>query len=221
MRIDSRHVSHDLAYILPMLIFLLITAAGNQWPGTYAAGYAIKTILAGAALILLRDHYTKISWRVWWLGILVGVIGTVQWIAMGKLMMHWKIADSSDAHSPMKVASPAFQGIYLAFRLAGPVLVVPFMEELFWRDFLWRTVVDPDDFKRAQVGHRNWLALLVVTAAFASVHASQGLTAVVWGLMIAGLLISTRSLGACILMHATTNLLLGIWVVWQHDWAFW
>ena len=221
MRIDSRHVSDDLAYILPMLIYLLITGAGTQWPATYAAGYAIKSILAGTALIVLREHYTKISWRFWWLGILLGIVGIVQWIAMGKLLMHWKIADTSDIHSPMNVASPAFQGVYLAFRLAGSVLVVPFMEELFWRDFLWRTVIDPDDFKRVEVAKRSWLAVLIVTAAFGFVHGSLLLDAVVWGLMLAGLLVWTRSLGACILMHATTNLLLWVWVVCHHDWAFW
>ena len=40
-------------------------------------------------------------------------------------------------------------------------------------------------------------------------------------LMIGALLVYTRSLGACIVMHATTNLLLFVYVIWTRDWSFW
>jgi membrane protease YdiL (CAAX protease family) len=59
-----------------------------------------------------------------------------------------------------------------------------------------------------------------VTLAFAAVHI-QWMTAIVWGSMIALLLVRTRSLGACIIAHAVTNLLLGVYVLYTHDWAFW
>jgi hypothetical protein len=49
----------------------------------------------------------------------------------------------------------------------------------------------------------------------------QWLTAIVWGLMVALLLVRTRSLGACIIAHAVTNLLLGAYVLWTGDWSFW
>jgi len=39
--------------------------------------------------------------------------------------------------------------------------------------------------------------------------------------MVGGLLVFTRSLGACILMHGVTNFLLGAYVLWTHDWKFW
>jgi hypothetical protein len=47
------------------------------------------------------------------------------------------------------------------------------------------------------------------------------MTAIVWGLMVGGLLMLTRSLGACILMHAVTNFLLGWYVLKTGDWYFW
>jgi CAAX prenyl protease-like protein len=98
---------------------------------------------------------------------------------------------------------------------------VPFMEEFFWRDFLWRTIAAPADFRIAKIG--EWdrgIPLLVVSLAFCIVH-PQWLTAIVWGLMIGGLLIYTRSLGACIVMHAVTNFLLGAYVLYTGDWIFW
>ena len=66
----------------------------------------------------------------------------------------------------------------------------------------------------------DWRAFVIVTLAFSSVHI-QWMTAIVWGAMIALLLVKTRSLGACIIAHGVTNLLLGIYVLCTHDWAFW
>ena len=86
---------------------------------------------------------------------------------------------------------------------------------------LWRTVAAPADFKLGSIG--EWdrgLPLLIVSVAFCTVH-TQWLTALVWGLMIGSLLIYTRSLGACILMHGVTNLLLGAYVLYFKDWKFW
>ena len=109
---------------------------------------------------------------------------------------------------------------FIILRWACAALVVPPMEELFWRDFLWREVQAPNDFKLASVGEWDWKALLIVSAAFSTVHI-QWITAFVWGLMIGLLLVRTKSLGACILAHGVTNFLLGAYVLWTHDWYFW
>jgi hypothetical protein len=106
-------------------------------------------------------------------------------------------------------------------RLIGAVLVVPFMEERFWRDYLWRQILAPNDFKLAAIGEWSPGALLIVSAAFSTVHGNWWLTAIVWGLMIGLLLVYTKSLGACIVCHATTNLLLGLYVLKYHAWSFW
>ena len=39
--------------------------------------------------------------------------------------------------------------------------------------------------------------------------------------MIGGLLAYTRSIGACIIAHATTNLLLALYVLKTKQWFFW
>ena len=67
----------------------------------------------------------------------------------------------------------------------------------------------------------DWKAYLGVALLFCVVHGNWWLTAIGWGLMIGGLLAWTRSLGACIVMHAVTNLLLGLYVLRYRDWAFW
>jgi hypothetical protein len=47
------------------------------------------------------------------------------------------------------------------------------------------------------------------------------LTSIVWAAMVAALLVYTKSLGACIIAHGVTNLLLAVYVLWTKDWAFW
>lgn len=221
---DSRRDRDDLAYIAPMAVFLVLTWAGSKWEAWYPYIYTAKAVAAAALLIALWKHYTKIRWNYWWLGVIVGVVGIVQWIAMQLwLERHFEFfAPSPDPFDPTKTfASPAMMWSFIAVRLFGAVLVVPLMEELFWRDFLWRSIIAPNDFKLARVGERDWKAFVIVTLAFATVHGNWWLTAIVWAAMIGLLLVYTRSLGACVIAHAVTNLLLGLWVLRTHRWDFW
>jgi CAAX prenyl protease-like protein len=223
-------VSDDVAYILPMATFLVFVWLGanetvkRYVPHAYAISYICRAVIVAVMLALFWRSYTKVRWTHLWLGALVGVIGIFQWIGMQLwLQNHFAFfAPSPDAFDPTKeFASPAMLYAFIAVRLIGAVLVVPVMEELFWRDFLWRQILAPNDFKLAQVGEWAWAPLLIVSGAFALVHGNWWLTAIVWALMVAGLLVYTKSLGACIVAHATTNLLLGFYVLRTHDWAFW
>ncbi len=217
-------LSDDFAYILPMGIFLAFTWAQGQWPAFYAPGYIVKTILTATALIILWPRYTKIRWNGLALGFVVGVIGTVQWIAMQLyLQKHFAFFhESTDSFNPLThFQSHVEMFVFIAFRLTGAVVVVPFMEERFWRDYLWRQILAPNDFKLASIGEWSPGALIIVSGIFATVHGNWWLTAIVWGLLIGLLLVYTKSLGACIVCHATCNLLLGIWVLVYHRWSFW
>ena len=218
-------VGDEIAYVLPMAAFLAFTWAAGRWPSFYVASYAIKIVITAGLLFLFRKNYTKVTWHSWWLGIALGVLGVFQWVGMEKGLLHlWPHYPraSVEVFDPTRqFSSAAGLWSFVAIRWAGAALVVPVMEELFWRDYLWRTVSAPADFKLAGIG--EWdrgIPLLVVTTFFCCVHA-QWATAIVWGLMVGGLLVYTRSLGACILMHATTNFLLGAYVLYAHDWAFW
>ena len=217
-------ISSEAAYLLPMAIFLLITQAQTKWPIIYAPLYAVKTLVTAVALVILWKNYTKIRWNYAWLGAIVGVTGIVQWIGMQLILEKYFpiFQPSPDAFNPINHFANHNEMIaFIAVRLTGAVLVVPVMEELFWRDYLWRQILSPNDFKLASVGEWGVAPFLIVSIAFATVHANWCLTAIVWAMMIGGLLIYTKSLGACIIAHATTNLLLGFYVLKYHAWGFW
>jgi CAAX prenyl protease-like protein len=204
--------------------FLLLTWVGGHWPNLYAASYVAKTIAAAAILFYFRHQYTRFRWSYAWLGVIVGLLGLVQWVGMEKLILHfWPDypRPSVEVWNPYEhFQSPAVMWAFIIVRWLGASLMVPFMEELFWRDYLWRTIVAPNDFKLASVGELDWKAVVFVSLLFATVHV-QWMTAIGWGLMIAALLVYTRSLGACIIAHGVTNFLLGFFVLWTKNWYFW
>lgn len=214
----------DLAYVIPMGVFLGFTWLSGQWTAGYPLLYVVKTILTGLALVMLWRRYTPIHWNYAWLGVAVGVIGIVQWVGMQLLLQRYFsfFRPSGEVFNPFDhFNSDAHRYAFIAMRIIGAVLVVPVMEELFWRDFLWRQLLAPNDFKLAAVGEWGWAPLLIVSGAFATVHGNWWLTAIVWALMIGALLIYTKSLGACIIAHATSNLLLAVYVLVYRDWSMW
>ncbi|MGH7213538.1 MAG: CAAX prenyl protease-related protein [Tepidisphaeraceae bacterium] len=207
-----------------MAFFLAFTWVGGTWRNLYVASYIIKTIVVAIALVVLWRHFTPIRWNYWWLGLIVGVIGIFQWVGMQLwLQQHVEhFRPDENVFDPTKAFnSPAAMYAFVAVRVVGAVLVVPVMEELFWRDFLWRSILAPNDFKLARVGEWAWSPFIIVSAAFATVHGNWWATAIVWALMVGALLVYTKSLGACIVAHATTNLLLAGYVWWTRDWSFW
>jgi len=197
------------------------TAAGNTW---YPWAYLGRTVVVGSMLVLFRHSYAGIRWNHWWLGGIVGIVGFVQWVGMQLFLQE----NFAFFEPPDKVFNPAAffaePTAYWAFvgvRLVGAAVVVPFMEELFWRDFCWRSVIDFEGFQRVRVGEWSWRAFVVVSLVFSLVHGNWWLTSIVWAFMIGGLLAYTRSLGACIVAHAVTNLLLGLYVLKTQQWYFW
>lgn len=222
-------VSDFWAYLIPMAIFMGFTTIGSTWKDLFPLSYVAKTLTVPIALYLFWPKFTRIRWDYWWLGIIFGIIGLVQWVGMEKLLMSqdwlsWTRLSKNivnEAFNPFThFSSPATIWSFIILRWLGASLVVPVMEELFWRDFLWRSIVAPNDFKLARVGEFDRNALLIVPLFFATVHV-QWLTAVVWGLLVALLLLRTKSLGACIIMHGVTNFLLGAYVLYTKEWFFW
>jgi CAAX prenyl protease-like protein len=219
-------VADDWAYMLPMLTFLLINLLVSQSSPYYPIAYACKTVLVAGLLVWLWPKFTRVSFRYWWLGVAAGVLGIVQWVGMQlwleKNVPMFAPPPADQLFNPFERIAPTWLAwAFVAVRIAGAALVVPVMEELFWRDYLWRRIVAPNDFKLADVGEWDWTAFLVVSGAFALVHGNWWLTSIGWGLMVGGLLVWTRSLGACMVMHATTNALLAVYVLYTRQWAFW
>ena len=107
----------------------------------------------------------------------------------------------------------------LAVRWLGATLMVPVMEELFWRSFLMRWLQQPafEGLDPRRVGLR---AIVLSTFVFVLAH-PLWLAATVAGLAYAWLYVRFGRLWVPVIAHAVTNGMLGVWVVATGNWQFW
>ena len=102
----------------------------------------------------------------------------------------------------------------------GATLLVPVMEELFWRGFLMRWLINPD-FLSVRLGAYKASAFWIVAALFASEHGAYWDVGLLAGIVYNLWIIRTRNLLDSILAHATTNAVLAAWVVTGGHWQYW
>lgn len=106
-----------------------------------------------------------------------------------------------------------------SLRLAGLVLVVPVMEELFWRSFLLRWLRERD-FLSLAPRDAGWRAAAITTLLFALEH-HQWLAGALAGAAYAGLYMRFGSLWIPIAAHIITNGALGVWILATESWQYW
>ena len=125
--------------------------------------------------------------------------------------------------SPLKANGSPLYVFVVAMRFVRLVIVAPLIEELFWRGFMMRYLVDLDgDYWKVPFGTFNQRSLLIVTAMVVAVHAPVDYAgALIFGLLMYGIAVRTKSLSACVIMHATANLILGLYVMNSHKWGYW
>jgi hypothetical protein len=109
--------------------------------------------------------------------------------------------------------------VFIATRFLGSVFVVPPLEEVFYRSFLYRYLAG-----------REWLSLplgrfvpgpfLMTAVVFGLAH-FEWLPGILCAFIYQGLVCWKGRLGDAMTAHAITNGLLAGWVVWKGAWHFW
>jgi CAAX prenyl protease-like protein len=218
-------------YILPLVGFLALTAledkvpkgpGGSPDPSWFVGAYALKMVVVTGLMWFcrasLRDLRPLPSAANIALSVAVGVAVIVAWVGLDGHYPAFGFLGKRSAFDPGTLpAGPRWAFIILRFY--GLVLLVPPMEELFYRSFLMRWIVDPD-FTKVPIGKVTPAGLAVTTVLFGASHPEwlpAVLTALAWGWLLA----RTRSVSACVISHATANLALGVYVLATGDWKFW
>ena len=120
---------------------------------------------------------------------------------------------------PATIQSVGQRNVFFAFRVFGAVIVVPVMEELFWRAFLIRWLVN-EDFKGVAIGTFSWLSFGITVALFGAEH-YQWLVGLICGALYNWLYYKRKDVFACVVAHAVSNAALAAWVLARGDWKFW
>lgn len=219
------------ARVIPFVLFMVFLALRGHFsveegePGKLPFDarwlYAASVVVVGASLVWFWRRYGELrSWGLSLgqvgLSVLVGIVVFVLWT---RLTAPWMmLGEPTAGFSPVDEAGELMWTL-IAFRWVGAALLVPVMEELFWRGFLMRWV-DNQDFEKVDPASVSIKAIALSTLVFMLAH-TQWLAAIVAGLAYAWLYKRTRSLWAPVLAHAVTNGVLGAWVIVNGYWAFW
>ena len=217
---------HWIGYIAPMAIFMLFTALIEpipQFRAQFVPLYTLKIALVCASLLAFRYTWRDIRFdvRALPLALLVGSLVFVEWILIDPHTPHFAIQGTRTAIDPFQdIPTDWARTLFFGSRFFGLVVVVPIMEELFWRSFLWRYFSDPDRWESLPPGQYVPSAFWFVVFGFALAH-PEWLAAIICAAAYGWLLLRTKSLSACIVAHGLTNLLLGIYVVSTKQWIYW
>lgn len=216
-----------LARCLPFafyIAFLALQPWAPQGSSAFDARwlYALQiTLVSGTLLLFRRDYGELLTFRCvrtadWGLSVLLGCAVFVLWI---NLDSGWVTLGATHAGFVPTTPSGGLDWPLVAVRILGAAVVVPLMEELFWRSFVQRWL-DRQDFLLLQPTAVSLRSLLMASLAFGFEH-GQWLAGIAAGLAYGFLYRRSGNLWSPIVAHGLTNLLLGVWVVSTRQWHFW
>ena len=220
-----KFASDTIFRVAPFAVFIAFLALQPYLERFFDSRWIVVTrgVAAGAVLVLLWRHYGELhrdrlraTAGDWLLGIAVGIGIFFIWIAFSS---GWStFGGESQGFIPLR-ADGSLDPLLAGLRLVGLVLVVPVMEELFWRSFVMRRI-DRADFLRLDPRSASLAAFALSSALFALEH-SQWFAGLLAGMAYAGLYMRSRNLLIPIVSHATTNAILGTWILTTGSWTFW
>ena len=214
--------------LLPFVVFMGLLALRGFAPSDASWGfdtrwlYALNLLLVGGLLLAWWRDYGELARQNWptlaelALSVAVGLLVFVLWIRLDAPWM--QIGEPSAAFVPVD-AQGRLDWPLITVRWLGAALLVPVMEELFWRSFLMRWLQQPV-FEGVDPRRVGFKAVLLSTFVFMLAH-PLWLAAILAGLAYALIYRRTGKLWTAVIAHAVTNGALGIWVVQTGQWQFW
>jgi CAAX prenyl protease-like protein len=229
MQLSQFKQSPVLVRVVPFAIFLVLTFCQNYFGDTGRYWfYFAKTVVAAWLIWSVRPFIAEMKWQISLEAIVVGVAVFVMWVGLSSFLAALGINPS---FSEMKLSGKGWNPVqtfgdgsglawfFIIIRILGATLVVPPLEEVFFRSFLYRYIANPD-FQTVSLARFFLLPFLVTSTLFGFEH-REWLAGILCGFAYQALAIHKKRLGDAISAHALTNLLLGLWVVWKGAWNFW
>ncbi len=220
----------SVPYIVPFVLYLALNQIPSWYPNYYHWLYpAVVVIVGTVTCVVLRGQGLLYPHADVLAGVVAGLFGIGLWIGLSTL--HFEQTLSSylpellqskprPGFNPFnEISESLFRWAFLAMRLAGLVVLVPIVEELFWRGFLNRWLI-AKDWEKVPLGRFTPASFTIVTVLFTLVH-PEWLAAVVYCSLLNLLLYWKRDLWNCIVAHATSNLVLAVYILSTGTWELW
>ena len=215
----------SLPYVVPFGAYLGLMSLHLVAPLPDVADLALR---GGTMLVVLywfARPVLDLHVQQWAASVVIGVAVFALWVAPDVLIPgyrhHWLFENpiTGKTSSSLSVASQGQVGI-LMLRTTVAAAIVPIVEELFWRAWLMRWIINPD-FQRVPLGTYTRQAFWIVAILFASEHGSYWEVGLAAGVIYNWWMIRTKSLGDLILSHAVTNACLSAYIIAAGKWEYW
>lgn len=177
--------------------------------------YTLRVVLVLSVLLFFFRSYSELkvvpAAKTFLVAILAGLLVFMAWILPYPA---W-----AGVNNHAQLSSAGQDAVWMASRLIGAAIIVPVMEELFWRSLVMRWV-DDKNFLYFSPSNVSVLALMISSGVFASAH-HLWLAGLFAGIIYGALYIKYKNLWVPIVAHAVTNGVLGVWVMCTGNWQYW
>ena len=212
-----------LPRVAPFIIFVLLTVGqGKFGPASAYWFYLAKTLVGLWLIIETWPLVPEMRWAFSWEAVVAGIGVLVMWIGIDsfypKVNLTGSAVENSNPglvfgeHSPLTF-------FFLFVHILGMTVVVPPLEEVFYRSFIYRFIAKPD-FLEVPLNKFLPLPFLVTALIFGFEH-REWLAGILCGMTYQWLVLRKNRLGDAMTAHAITNFLLGVYIVWRGAWNFW
>jgi len=234
------------AHVAPLAAFLVVGALGGEGEARLWV-YPVQAIVGLAVVGWFWPSYPWGTLRPgmipWILG--AAILGIACWVAPGGAFLRFGAPGWMETRLPLLDRTwaevtgwvdrsqgfdpGAYAGTWLpvwtgwALRWLRLAVTVPLVEEICWRGFVMRLVANPDrPFEENPFGQHRWKSYFLVTALVTLAHRPEDwIAAWIFGSLVYGVAVRTKSLAACVLTHAVANVLLGIVIASTRQWGYW
>ena len=210
-------------YALPFVALIAFLAVHLDVFGRWE--YPLRVVVL-AALVWVSSRRV-VSFRApHWLGsVLLGVAVFFVWVAPDVLLPVWRrqwFFENALMGAVKSSLPESLRGdwMVLVFRSLRAVVLVPIIEELFWRGWLMRWLIETE-FERVPLGKYTHAAFWLTALLFAFEHGPYWDVGLLAGIAYNAWMVRVRNLGDCILAHAVTNACLSAYVILAGQWEYW
>lgn len=217
--------SPEHARFMPFAIWVGITALGIGGGDMKFWSYAIKVVVGLWVVWEMRRFVPEIRWTCSWPAVGIGLLIFGLWVGLDPFYPKNHLLMQDTVESIWNPFARFGDGSALAWtliviRIFGMTVLVPPIEEAFYRSLVYRYLIKYD-FTKVALNHFDGLAMVLCAVLFGFMH-FQWLPGILCGLAYQWLAIRRGHLGDAITAHAITNFLLGVYVVWQggEAWKF-
>ncbi len=208
-----------------MAVFLGFLAIQSYLTPLGSWEFPLRVTILAAVLWFFSRHVISFRCQRPLASIALGIAVCALWVGPDQLIPgyrnHWLFQNSLTGTLQTSIATDFLSNpMVLFFRTIRAVLLVPIIEELFWRAWLMRWLIKPD-FESVPLGQYSFQAFWIVAILFASEHGPYWEVGLLCGVIYNWWMVKTKSLGDLILAHAVTNLCLSLFTIATKQWQYW